>query len=506
MQPETMAEFELPATWHQTQSARDARLTGFWRAVFSFPVVLGALLIVLMALTVRSRFSDPDLWWHLKTGEIIWNTHSIPGVDLFSFTAAGHAWIAQEWLSEVSIYGAWKLGGNTGLMLWLCVLSSLLAVGAYLLSTLYSENSKVAFLGGIITWLFSTVGLAIRPHMIGCLLLLCELIVLHLGRSRDRRWFLALPPLFAIWINCHSSFIFGLVVFAVVLACSFIDFRLGLLGSARWPKCESKMLAIAFTLSILALFANPIGPKLLWYPFDTMLNQPLNVHTISEWQQPSFETIRGLALLAVAALILLVPLLRRCKLALHELILVALGFGFAVRHERMVFIFGILAAPILCRLLSSAWGRYDPARDRILPNAVAIALLVPVIALAFPDSRSLRQQIEKANPAKAVAYLRNSGLSGPILNEYAYGGYLVWAFPEQKVFIDGRADLYEPAGVLGEYEKWTLLQTDSKAFLAKYRINVCLLSPNDPMVRVLPLLGWKTFYSDDLAVVLGKQP
>jgi hypothetical protein len=139
--------------------------------------------------------------------------------------------------------------------------------------------------------------------------------------------------LFAIWINCHSSFIFGVAVSAVVLACSFIEFRLGWLASARWAKCDSKMLAIAFTLSMLALFANPIGPKLLWYPFDTMLNQPVNVHTISEWQQPSLETIRGLALLTVAALILLAPLLRRCKLALHELILVALGFGFAVRRE-----------------------------------------------------------------------------------------------------------------------------------------------------------------------------
>ena len=58
-------------------------------AVFSFPVVLALLLIVLMLFTVRSRFSDPDMWWHLKTGEIIWNTQSIPRVDLFSFTAYG---------------------------------------------------------------------------------------------------------------------------------------------------------------------------------------------------------------------------------------------------------------------------------------------------------------------------------------------------------------------------------------------------------------------------------
>src|SRR5690242_20193591 len=84
------------------------------RSVFSFPVVLAALLVLLTVLTVRSRFSDSDLWWHLKTGELIWNTHVIPRVDSFSFTANGHPWTAQEWLSELSIYGFWKLGANTG--------------------------------------------------------------------------------------------------------------------------------------------------------------------------------------------------------------------------------------------------------------------------------------------------------------------------------------------------------------------------------------------------------
>src|ERR1700730_708698 len=87
------------------------RHRGALRTVFSFPVVLGMLLVVLTVLTVRGRFSDPDMWWHLKTGEIIWNTHSIPQVDVFSFTAAGRPWITQEWLSEVTIYGAYKLGG-----------------------------------------------------------------------------------------------------------------------------------------------------------------------------------------------------------------------------------------------------------------------------------------------------------------------------------------------------------------------------------------------------------
>src|SRR6478609_869282 len=103
-----------------------AQPRGALRTVFSFPVVLGALLVLLTVFTARGRFSDPDMWWHLKTGEVIWNTHSIPRVDVFSFTAAGRPWEAQEWLSEWTMYGAWKLGGYMGLMVWFAVIASLL--------------------------------------------------------------------------------------------------------------------------------------------------------------------------------------------------------------------------------------------------------------------------------------------------------------------------------------------------------------------------------------------
>jgi hypothetical protein len=265
------------------------------------------------------------------------------------------------------------------------------------------------------------------------------------------------------------------------------------------------MLAIAFALSVAALFVNPIGPKLLWYPFDVMLNQPLNVHTISEWQQPSFESVRGLGLLAIAGLILLVPLLRRSPLILQELMLVAVGFGFAIRHERMTFVFGILAAPILCRLLGGAWDRYERERDRVLPNAIMLALLVPTVILTFPKSRSLEQQVEKGNPVKAVEFIKHSGLSGRMLNEYVYGGYLIWALPEQKVFIDGRADVFEPAGVLAEYGSWNTLQADPRDVLDKYNINFCLLPRQSGLTRVLPLLpGWKMVYSDEMSTVFAR--
>ena len=71
-------------------------VAGLWRTLLSFPVMLACGLAVITTLTVSTRFNDPDLWFHLKLGQVVWNTHSIPSTDIFSFTAQGHSWIDRK--------------------------------------------------------------------------------------------------------------------------------------------------------------------------------------------------------------------------------------------------------------------------------------------------------------------------------------------------------------------------------------------------------------------------
>ena len=476
------------------------------RGIFSFPGLLATLLVVVTIFTVRERFSDPDMWWHLKAGEIIWNSHSIPRADVFSFTAAGKPWTAQEWLSQAIIYAVYHFGGYSGLMLLLCLMSSALVLAGYAVSALYSGDVKIAFLGGLTTWLFATIGLAVRPHMFGYFLLISELAILHLGRTRDLRWFYALPPLFALWINLHSSFVFGLVVLAVILSCSFLEFEWGLLVTERWSSQARKTLAIASGLSSVALLLDPVGPKLIWYPFEVMFNQPINLGFVAEWQQPDFVSLRGMGLLIAAGLIIAAILVRKAKLHVYEAILLALLFYLGVRHERMVLLFGIVAGPILSRLLAGTWAPSEPDRDRIIPNAILMAISALAVVLAFPNRQDLKEQVDRANPVKALEFIQHSGLSGRMLNNYGYGGYLIWAAPERKVFVDGRADVYEPAGVLADYVRFMNLAIDPRSVLEKYRIDFCFFAQDDEIAHVLPLLtGWKKIYSDKQSVIYARQ-
>jgi hypothetical protein len=261
---------------------------------------------------------------------------------------------------------------------------------------------------------------------------------------------------------------------------------------------------LALALSLAALFVNPIGPRLVVYPLDVMLNQHANLLLITEWQQPDFAAGRSVCLLAVAGLILVIPLLRRVDLRFEELLLMGITFWFAIRHERMGLLFGIIAAPVLCRLLADAWQRYEFHRDRILPNAVMLGVMVPVIAFAFPTRANLQQQVEAKNPVKALKFIKKAGLSGNMLNDYLYGGYLIWAAPEHKVFVDGRADIYDPAGMLVEYNKWNASDTDFANLLHKYQISFCLVPYNSRNIRLLQMLpAWKLIYSDKFAAVIA---
>ena len=472
------------------------------RRIASFPTMLASLLVLLSLLTVRARFNDPDMWWHLKMGEIIWTHHIVPTADAFSYTTDHHAWVPHEWLSQVTIYAAYRMAGYTGLMVWLCFFSAALLVGGYALCTLFARNAKAGFAGAMLVWFFSTIGLAVRPQMIGYLLLMGELALMELGRTRNPRWFLALPPVFALWVNCHGSFFLGLIVAAVYFFCSFCGFEAGSLASERWDCRRRVLLGGSLLASVGALFLNPAGLKQGLYPLDTIFKQTVSMEFVQEWRPLQIAGARGMGLLGLVGCVFFLVLVRKVRLQLYEVVLLGLGTWVALCHERMVFVFGLLVAPIICRLLSDFWDHYDASKDMFAVNAVMISLVLLGVFLAFPRAQSLAEQVQAGNPVKAVGYLRSRNFPGRILNDYGYGGYLIWAAPQIPVFVDGRGDVFEWTGVLADYERFALLRESPKAILDKYRIDACLFPKASSMARVMALLvDWREIYSDDMSVI-----
>jgi hypothetical protein len=297
----------------------------------------------------------------------------------------------------------------------------------------------------------------------------------------------------------------GIILAAILLASSFFEFKTGLLTAQRWDlKCRNMFMA-ALGMSVVATLFNPGGIRQVLYPFDTLLNMHVLLANVEEWAPLTVRDSRGIVLLALLVGSLLIVIVNKSEIFLDELVLLGLGTWLAFSHVRMLVVFGILAAPILSRQISASWDGYKLEEDRIWPNVFMIGMSLVVAFLAFPSAGNLEQQVEAISPVKAVDYIKANHLPGPMLNDYGFGGYLIWTTPELPVMIDGRTDIYEWSGFLGEFGNWATLQADPRILLEKYHVNFCLLTSQSSMVHVLPLLpGWKLVYSDKDAVIFLK--
>jgi hypothetical protein len=266
-----------------------------------------------------------------------------------------------------------------------------------------------------------------------------------------------------------------------------------------WDRRSRRLLGCALALSTAALFLNPIGIRLVLYPFDVLLRQRTNIGAVEEWFPPNLGDMNTLLMLAAMGAVLLLAAARR--LSIRELVLTCIASGMALQHRRMLFLFGIITAPVLSHY---GWAR-ESRRTYPFANAGLMGCCLLAILWLFPNNSALEQQIHSTSPVQAVQYLHQAHLTGPILNEYQFGGYLIWNLPETKVFIDGRTDVFDWTGVLKDYLRWSSLQDDPKALLEKYDIRVCLLYRGSAIAHVMPYLpGWKKAYSDDLAVVYSR--
>jgi hypothetical protein len=478
-----------------------------WRARFeslcSFPVMLAAGLMLLTFWSCAERFDDPDLWWHLKVGEEMWKTQRIPTADQFSSTTFGHPWVAHEWLAQLILFAVYQAGGYSGLIFLLSVTSSTIVVLSFLLCGRWSGNWKVSLIGGLSALFFLTSGLSIRPALFGYLFLVVELLLLYAVSRGHGKALLALPVVFVIWANCHGSFLFGLAVLAAIFGAMSIRVAA---GRIEWRRSDRAVLACTCVAACwIAPFVNPIGARMVTYPLGLLSTQSENISYVAEWAALNLQEPRAIGFAALLALVILATVLRWIVLTPLEWILLSTVTAMATSHVRMLPIFGIISAPVLCRILATQWDNYDPRKDHPILNCMLILTALSMSAAVMPNATAIDRQIAAKEPVAAVKAIQQARLPGPLLNEYSWGGFLMWANPAQKVFIDGRFDLYAWTGILDEFRRWALLQEDPRRLLDRYGIRTCLIRSTSPMANIFPLLPeWKRVYDDGLAAVYAR--
>lgn len=471
---------------------------------FSFPAMLGSFLVGAVFYQAQAFSVDPDLWWHIKTGQAILTTHQWPTTDAYSFTVSGQPWIAFEWLGEILIATASRIGGVRGLDLLLIVLGSAVVLALYLLATIRSGNSKAGFVSAALLCPLAFLSFNLRPQMLGFLFLILTLISLELFRQGQQRSLWLLPVLMLVWVNTHGSFIIGLGAIFVYWVCGLVEFQKGGIEAKRWSPRESRCISFVFLLCLAVLPVTPYGTRLAAYPFDMAFSQPINVANIIEWEPMPFNTAFGKFFLALVLGFFILQMALSLVWRLEELALFLGGAAMACLHARLLLIFVPFFAPLLARVLARWLEPYSRGKDRYVLNAILMASMAAAMVSYFPSRTDLEQKVASRFPVKAVEYLSQHPVPGPMYNGYFFGGYLVWS--GQKVFIDGRGDVYERGGVFSDYIQLADLKPGGLSVLQRYQIQSCLLAHDEPLATVLAALPeWRKVYSDSTSTLFVRR-
>jgi len=477
----------------------------------------GILLFGLLAMTARSA-TDPDLWWHLRTGQWIVETGHVPHSDPFSFTRAGHAWVSHEWLSEVAFYELWKHGGAALLIVFSAIVTTAGFMLLYLRCLLYGGKKHWAAAATVLGALASAPSWGVRPQMFTFTLASLLLFLLESGNKKDRRRLLLwIPPLFLLWLNLHAGF-------ALALALLFA-YGVGLIvetavGSTPWTNTRPIILRVLLLLlACLALVPlSPAGAQLYRYPFDTLRSSGMRSFIV-EWFSPDFHDWLYRPFLLVWLLLLIALASSRARpkgRVIVPLLLTSLAALDAVRH---IPIFILVATPVIAAALPVATGsraasphvtksarRGAPIFSWFQPSFnLAVVILIAVFALVKWVSLARNQDAREAElfPQKAVAFLRASDQPRRIFVYYDWGGYAIWKlYPEYRVFVDGRADLYGD-DLLHQFKTALQIRSGWRDVLDGWKVEAVLMPPSCALSQALILdPKWHVAFIDSKAIIL----
>jgi hypothetical protein len=484
-----------------------------------------AFVICLAVFQFSENTADPDLWGHVIYGQHLLQTGSLTRADPYSWTAPGHEWINHEILAEAAMALSFRALGGAGLLL----LKMAVGLATFLIALCIAgrrmdEKTKtVAWALGAVAVVEISFGFAARPQIFTALALAMELWILRQVHDGKKLWALALPPLFALWINTHGGVVVGinLLIIATIPAFQFFrGFVPKFIGQyfdapAPLPSKVSLVLLSAAISSYVALLLNPYGQKLIdWLIGSISWLRP----QIAEWNPVPLDWNHA-AFLFCTGITMAAILFSRRKLQFWEIgvliFLAAVGFR-SVRNTPL-FCIAVLAfvpphiADVLDRFRNhfrrlTELGRH-PAGQKIFA-ALLLSASAGIVAatLTLHKERAWTMEVPRGEyPVAAAQFIRQQELRGNLLVFFDWGEMCLWELPDSRVSIDGRLDTCYPPDVIAAHWKFYNAESFNSAPLDVDRADFALLpSKLAGALALAKQAGWQAVYFDNLAVVLVK--
>jgi len=426
-----------------------------------------------------ANVSDPDIWWHMRAGEWMFQNHAIPHLDPFSVT--GGPWVAYSWTFEAFIYQVASRWDLVGIVTY-TILMSLAIIGILFrsLRTLTSDFWRAAALTLITSLTFSRI-FSPRPGLFTTLLFV---VVLHIllsterdGRAR-RLWLL--PLVMLAWANIHIQFVYGLFLIGVFAIDPLLS-RIIRYKTER--KIPASTLWLVFAASTLATLVNPYGIG-IYRVISDFARQPKLYSLVIETQPMKFNHFThylaiGMVLLAI------VMMLRAKRFRPAWIILLAWATASGIHAERDVWVLAIVAATVIADSLCIASGSERlGSRTRLFGVAGVAVVVLLGLTWIMPTNKELLSRVSRVFPMGSVAYIHEHKLQGPIFNDFNWGGFLIYTLPDMPVSIDGRTNVHGQDRIENSWNTWKMgpnWQNDPNL----NRANLIIGEPELPLTKAL---------------------
>jgi hypothetical protein len=455
----------------------------------ALPWLAGAGVYVLLLTLGPRLLNDPDTYSHIAVGRWIIAHGAVPTTDPFSFSMQGAPWIAFEWLSEVIYAATFALAGWPGVVA-LAAAAAALAVGLLTRFLLREMSPTPALLIVVAAIVLLAPHMLARPHMLTLPVMMAWAAALVHGMDRRAPppyWAL---PLLVLWANLHGSVVLGLGLIGPAALEALLNEK-----RSEWPRVILRWLPFS-ALALVACCLTPYGPEPLLMPLTT-LSAGHALGWIGEWRPQDFGHFGAFELLLLAGIF---ALSRGMTLPVVRTLVVIGLLHFALAQVRNADLLAMLAPLYLAAPLARQLGARAEGDAAGSARGINLAVLgAMIVATGLVLVRDVRPA-PRNTPAAAVA---SAGLAkaGPLLNDYSFGGYLIFAgIP---TFIDGRSELYG-GQFIERYNRDVSLAdlNDLLKLLDQYKFGATLLEPETPAVAMLDRLpDWQRVYSDDVAVV-----
>jgi hypothetical protein len=465
--------------------------------------------------------ADGDSGWHIRTGEWILKTRSVPTHDLFSFSRSGAPWFAWEWLSDVVFAFLHRYGGLAGLAaLAGCVITlAFLVVFRHMLWR--GANALVALGAVLVCAGASSIHFLARPHVFTLLLLAVSLWIVEGDRRQRRAAVWLLVPLSAVWVNLHSGFFALPACLAVLAAGMAVEAWLNRAHCReKWLACR-RYAGLAAACSAASL-VNPYGIGLHRH-VSSYLSSDWIRNVVDEFQAPRFrsENLLHFEVLLLVALLVAGYLITQLRIA--DALLVVFWAHLALGSVRHVPVFAVVSAPLVATELSRLWERraqwWSPQSvgrilwalgDDLIGSfrrlSVWSVVLTGAVLILTPANRRPSDFPGSMFPISLIRAEHDRLVRARVFTSDQWGDYLIYSgWPQQRVFIDGRSDFYGPL-IGGEYLQLMHGQSGWEGIFNKYAFDMALIPRRWPLVTLLDRdPAWRRIREDRLGVLYERR-